>query len=42
MPTFQGLLGEEEILQLIQYIRALAAPPEVGAAGPPAVPEGES
>jgi cytochrome c oxidase subunit 2 len=26
MPTFQGLLGEEEILQLIQYIRTLAAP----------------
>jgi cytochrome c oxidase subunit 2 len=40
MPTFQGLLGEEEIRQLIQYIRSLA-PPET-AEGPPAGAGGES
>jgi len=28
MPTFQGRIGEEEILQLIAYIKSLAAPGE--------------
>lgn len=33
MPTFQGQLSEEQILQLVAYIRSLGAQPEGGAAG---------
>jgi len=29
MPTFQGLLTEEDVMQLIAYIKSLAAPPAV-------------
>jgi cytochrome c oxidase subunit 2 len=48
MPTFQGMLGEEQVLQLIAYIKSLgpagtatgAAPPAAGppASAPPAPP----
>ena len=40
MPTFQGLVSEEQLLQLIAYVRSLgeAAP---GAAGPAAQPPGK-
>jgi cytochrome c oxidase subunit 2 len=31
MPTFQGQLSEEQILQLVAYIRSLGAPPSGGA-----------
>jgi cytochrome c oxidase subunit 2 len=37
MPTFQGLVSEEGLLQLIAYIRSLQQP---GAAGPPPVAAG--
>ena len=37
MPTFQGLVSEEQLLQLIAYVRSLgeAAPGTAGAAAPP-------
>lgn len=31
MPTFQNVLGEEDILKLVAYIKSLAAPPMQGA-----------
>jgi cytochrome c oxidase subunit 2 len=34
MPTFQGLISEEGLLQLIAYIKSLAARPGVPAAAP--------
>jgi mono/diheme cytochrome c family protein len=34
MPTFQGLVSEEQLLQLIAYVRSL------GEAKPPAAPAG--
>jgi cytochrome c oxidase subunit II len=33
MPTFQGQVSEEQILQLVAYIRSLGAPQEGGASG---------
>jgi cytochrome c oxidase subunit 2 len=39
MPTFQGQLDEEQVLQLIQYIKSLAAGPDGGG---PGVAEGGS
>jgi len=38
MPTFQGLVSEEQLLQLIAYVRSLgevAPPPPAGGAAPP-------
>jgi hypothetical protein len=32
MPTFQGLVTEEGILQLIEYVRSLGPKPAAGAA----------
>jgi cytochrome c oxidase subunit 2 len=37
MPTYQGLIGEEGLMQLIAYIQSLGAP---GAAGAPGAPSG--
>src|SRR5713226_5004686 len=34
MPTFQGLVSEEQLLQLIEYVKSLQARPEVPAARP--------
>ena len=40
MPTFQGLVTEEGVLQLVEYIKSLGPKP---AAGPvPAVPPGSA
>lgn len=40
MPTYQGLVSEEGLMQLIAYIRGLKAPPAPGAApGAPAEPK---
>ncbi len=39
MPTFQGLISEEGLLQLTAYIKSLSAPPDSGGA-PAAVPAG--
>ncbi|HTY42216.1 MAG TPA: cytochrome c oxidase subunit II [Thermoanaerobaculia bacterium] len=36
MPTFQGLISEEGLLQLVAYIKSLSAPPPAGAAAVPA------
>ena len=36
MPTFQGLIGEEGLLQLIAYIKSLSPPAPAGTAGSPA------
>jgi cytochrome c oxidase subunit 2 len=36
MPTFQGQVTEEGVLQLIEYIKSLAPPPAVGAGTTPA------
>ncbi len=39
MPTFQGLVSEEQLLQLIEYVKSLKAQPEVPSARPaPASP----
>ena len=38
MPTFQGLISEEGILQLVAYIRSLSPAPGQPAAGQPAAP----
>ena len=39
MPTYQGLIGEEGLMQLIAYIQSLGAPAEAGApSGPGAAP----
>lgn len=38
MPTFQGLVTEEELLQLIEYIKSLAANPQQAAPTPGAMP----
>ena len=37
MPTFQGLVSEEQLLQLIAYVRSLgeATPPAPGGAAAP-------
>jgi len=40
MPTFQGQLDEEQVLQLIQYIKSLQPPGTGGAAGVAAAPAG--
>jgi cytochrome c oxidase subunit 2 len=41
MPTFQGLVTEEQLMQLIEYIRSIG-PPEGGTEAPiPAVPPGD-
>jgi cytochrome c oxidase subunit II len=37
MPTFQGQLSEDQVIQLIQYIKSLK-PPDGGVAAAPAVP----
>jgi cytochrome c oxidase subunit II len=34
MPTFQGLVSEEQLLQLIEYVKSLRAQPEVPTARP--------
>jgi cytochrome c oxidase subunit 2 len=31
MPTFQGLVSEEGLLELIEYVKSLPAPPQAGA-----------
>jgi cytochrome c oxidase subunit 2 len=33
MPTFQGLVTEEQLLQLISYVRSLSPPPAAPPAG---------
>ena len=38
MPTFQGLVTEEGVLQLVEYIKSLGPKPAAGAA--PATPSG--
>ncbi len=38
MPTFQGLVTEEQLLQLVEYVKSLATEPEVPTARP--VPSG--
>ena len=38
MPTFQGLVTEEGVVQLIEYIKSLGERPGAGAAGSGAVP----
>src|SRR6202158_6331587 len=38
MPTFQGLVSEEQLLQLIEYVKSLKAQPEIPTARP--VPAG--
>ena len=42
MPTFQGQISEEQLLELIAYIRSLGASQQTGTAGPqtPAQPQG--
>jgi cytochrome c oxidase subunit II len=35
MPTFQGLVTEEQLLQLIEYVKSLHAQPQVPTARPP-------
>jgi cytochrome c oxidase subunit 2 len=35
MPTYQGLIGEEGLMQLIAYIQSLGAPAEAGAPSGP-------
>ncbi len=39
MPTFQGLVNEEQVLQLIAYIKSLAAPPQARPGAPEAKPQ---
>jgi cytochrome c oxidase subunit 2 len=40
MPTFQGLVSEEQLLQLISYVRSLSQPtPDRGTTPPAAVPQ---
>jgi hypothetical protein len=41
MPTFQGLVTEEQILQLIAYVRSLGqiAPPAATGGAAPAAPQ---
>jgi cytochrome c oxidase subunit 2 len=34
MPTFQGLVSEEQLLQLIEYVKSLKTQPEVPTARP--------
>jgi cytochrome c oxidase subunit 2 len=34
MPTFQGLVSEEQLLQLVEYVKSLKAQPEAPAARP--------
>jgi cytochrome c oxidase subunit 2 len=41
MPTFQGLVTEEQLLQLIAYIRSLNAQPGAPASGAPATEPGK-
>ena len=38
MPTFQGLVSEEQLLQLIAYMKSLARAPATGASRPAATP----
>lgn len=38
MPTFQGLVTEEELLQLIEYVKSLASNPRQAAPAPGAMP----
>ena len=38
MPTFQGLVTEEQIIQLIAYVKSLGATPEQPGAPPTAAP----
>ena len=38
MPTFQGLVSEEGILQLLEYIKSLKARPSNATGAPPAPP----
>jgi cytochrome c oxidase subunit 2 len=38
MPTFQGQISEEGLLQLLAYIKSLEAKPPVAGAAPPAAP----
>jgi cytochrome c oxidase subunit 2 len=35
MPTFQGLVSEEQLLELIEYVKSLTTQPEVPTARPP-------
>ncbi len=34
MPTFQGLVSEEQLLELIEYVKSLKTQPEVPTARP--------
>ncbi|MFN8059796.1 MAG: cytochrome c oxidase subunit II [Vicinamibacterales bacterium] len=38
MPTFQGLVTEESVMQLLAYIKSMSAPPAAPAAGAPPAP----
>ena len=38
MPTFQGLISEEGLLQLVAYVKSLSPAPAAGAAAPAPVP----
>ena len=40
MPTFQGQVSEEGLLQLIAYVKSLAKPEETAAPNAPAPPQG--
>lgn len=42
MPTFQGLVSEEQLLQLIAYVRSLNAAPGSAAPAAPAMPQSSS
>ena len=39
MPTFQGLVTEEQLLQLIAYVRSLAVGAAAAAGTAPATPQ---
>jgi len=40
MPTFQGLVSEEQLMQLIAYVKSLGAPPAGGTSTQTATPAG--
>ena len=42
MPTFQGLVTEEQLLQLIAYVRSLTKEPAAGATATPEMPQSSS
>ena len=42
MPTFQGLVTEEQVLQLVEYVRSLGPKPAAGPAPPGGTPAGKA